>query len=155
VLDFACGASVANLYYAQPLLDLIGQSLGVSRGTATIVVTPTQIGYALGLALLLPLGDLLENRRLTARTLLLTAVALAVAAFAPGFWVFAVLSALIGVTRWSRSTPHLCHDPAPIGEPPMSQSAALDACPGRAQTERNPLPRAARTTAAPGHRALL
>jgi predicted MFS family arabinose efflux permease len=98
LLAFACGASVANLYYAQPLLNLIGHSFGVGQGTATIVVTATQIGYALGLALLLPLGDLLENRRLTSRTLLLTAVALAVAAFAPDFWVFLAVSVLIGVT---------------------------------------------------------
>jgi predicted MFS family arabinose efflux permease len=98
VLAVACGASVANLYYAQPLLSLIGQSFGVGRGTATIVVTATQLGYAIGLALLLPLGDLLENRRLASRTLLLTAVALAVGAFAPDLWVFLVVSVLIGVT---------------------------------------------------------
>jgi predicted MFS family arabinose efflux permease len=98
VLAFTCGASVANLYYAQPLLSLIGHSFGVGRGTATIVVTATQIGYAFGLALLLPLGDLLENRRLTSRTLLLTAVALAAAAVAPDLWAFLVVSVLIGVT---------------------------------------------------------
>jgi predicted MFS family arabinose efflux permease len=98
LLAFACGASVANLYYAQPLLSLIGHSFGVGQGTATIVVTATQIGYALGLALLLPLGDLLENRRLASSTLLLTAVALAVAAFAPNLWAFLAVSILIGVT---------------------------------------------------------
>jgi predicted MFS family arabinose efflux permease len=97
-LAFACGASVANLYYAQPLLGLLSHSFGVGKGTATVVVTATQIGYALGLALLLPLGDLLENRKLASRTLLLTAAALAVAAFSPDFWVFLAVSALIGVT---------------------------------------------------------
>ncbi|MFJ2959422.1 MFS transporter [Streptomyces sp. NPDC087270] len=97
-LAFACGASVANLYYAQPLLGLLSNSFDVSKGTATVVVTATQIGYALGLALLIPLGDLLENRRLASRTLLITAVALAVAAFAPDFWVFLAVSVLIGVT---------------------------------------------------------
>ncbi|BBA98031.1 putative transporter [Actinacidiphila reveromycinica] len=97
-LAFACGASVANLYYAQPLLGLLSHSFGVSKGTATIVVTATQIGYALGLALLIPLGDLLENRRLASRTLLVTALALAVAAFSPDFWVFLAVSVLIGVT---------------------------------------------------------
>ncbi|WP_335970637.1 MFS transporter [Streptomyces sp. CA2R106] len=97
-LAFACGASVANLYYAQPLLGLLSHSFGVSKGTATIVVTATQIGYALGLALLIPLGDLLENRRLASRTLLVTAAALAVAAFSPDFWVFLAVSVLIGVT---------------------------------------------------------
>jgi predicted MFS family arabinose efflux permease len=97
-LAVACGATVANLYYAQPLLGLLGHSFGVGRGTATIVVTATQVGYAIGLALVIPLGDLLENRRLTSRTLLLTAAALAVAAVAPGFWLFLAASALIGVT---------------------------------------------------------
>ncbi|MEY9964162.1 putative MFS family arabinose efflux permease [Streptacidiphilus sp. MAP12-16] len=97
-LAFACGASVANLYYAQPLLSPIGHAFGVGQGAATVVVTATQVGYALGLALLLPLGDLLENRRLASRTLLLTAGALAMAAVAPDFWIFLVLSALIGVT---------------------------------------------------------
>lgn len=98
VLAFACGASVANLYYAQPLLDLISRSFSVGQGVATIVVTATQVGYALGLAFLLPLGDLVENRRLASRTLVLTAVALALAAVAPNLWFFLVVSALVGVT---------------------------------------------------------
>jgi predicted MFS family arabinose efflux permease len=98
VLAIACGASVANLYYAQPLLGLIRHSFGVSSGTAALVVTVTQVGYAAGLALLLPLGDLLENRKLASRTLVVTAVALAAAAAAPGFGVFLVAAALVGVT---------------------------------------------------------
>jgi predicted MFS family arabinose efflux permease len=97
-LAFACGASVANLYYAQPLLELISRSFQVGQGTAAIVVTATQLGYALGLCLLLPLGDLLENRALASRTLLLTAVALAAAALAPDFGVFLVVSVLVGTT---------------------------------------------------------
>lgn len=58
----ACGLTVANLYYSQPLLDLIAGSFHVSQGAATVVVTLTQIGYAAGLLFLLPLGDLVENR---------------------------------------------------------------------------------------------
>jgi predicted MFS family arabinose efflux permease len=98
VLAFACGASVANLYYAQPLLDLMGRSFGVSQSAVTVVVTVTQVGYAIGLALLLPLGDLLENRRLAARALLVTTVALVVAAIAPDLWLFLIASVMIGVT---------------------------------------------------------
>jgi predicted MFS family arabinose efflux permease len=98
VLAFACGASVANLYYAQPLLDLIGRSFGVGQGAATAVVSLTQIGYAVGLALLLPLGDLLENRKLASRALLVTALALAGAAVSPDLGVFLAASLLIGVT---------------------------------------------------------
>jgi predicted MFS family arabinose efflux permease len=98
VLAFAAGASVANLYYAQPLLSLIRHDFGTSSGTAALVVTLTQVGYALGLALLLPLGDLFENRRLASRTLIVTALALAATAAAPDFGVFLVMSLLVGVT---------------------------------------------------------
>jgi predicted MFS family arabinose efflux permease len=98
VLAFACGASVANLYYAQPLLIPIGRTFGVSNGTAALIVTLTQVGYALGLAFLLPLGDLRENRALASRTLVVTAVALAVAAVAPDFAVFLIAIALVGLT---------------------------------------------------------
>jgi predicted MFS family arabinose efflux permease len=98
LLAFACGASVANLYYAQPLLGLIRDSFGISGGTAALVVTVSQVGYAIGLALLLPLGDLLENRKLASRTLVVTAVALAAAAVSPDFGLFLVAVLLVGVT---------------------------------------------------------
>lgn len=97
-LAIACGLTVANLYYAQPLLAAIARAFDVSQGTSTIVVTATQVGYAAGLVLLLPLGDLLENRKLTSRLLLATAAALVVAAFAPSFWLFLAMAVLIGVT---------------------------------------------------------
>ncbi|RZS82848.1 putative MFS family arabinose efflux permease [Motilibacter rhizosphaerae] len=98
VLAFACGASVANLYYAQPLLSSIAGTFGTGSGTVALVVTLTQVGYALGLLLLLPLGDLLENRRLASRTLLVTAVALVAASAAPSFGVLLAAMALVGCT---------------------------------------------------------
>lgn len=98
VLATACGLTVANLYYAQPLLDLISGSLHVGQGTATIVVTLTQIGYALGLLFLLPVGDLLENRVLVTRTLVATALSLLAAGLSPVFAVFAAVSVLVGLT---------------------------------------------------------
>ncbi len=97
-LAVACGLTVANLYYSQPLLEVIAQSFHVSRGSASIVVTATQLGYAIALALVLPLGDLLENRTLACRTLVGTAVALAVAAVVPDFGWFLAMSVLIGIT---------------------------------------------------------
>ena len=57
VLAIACGMAVANIYYAQPLLAPIASAFGVSQGQAALVVTLTQLGYALGMLLLLPLGD--------------------------------------------------------------------------------------------------
>jgi predicted MFS family arabinose efflux permease len=98
VMAVACGLTVANLYYAQPLLALMASSFHVSQGTAAIVVTATQLGYAAGLAFLVPLGDVLENRKLACRTLILTAVALGVAALSPDFTLFLVMSVGIGVT---------------------------------------------------------
>jgi predicted MFS family arabinose efflux permease len=98
VLAFACGATVANLYYPQPLLDEIASAFSVSESSAALVVTLTQLGYAAGLALLMPLGDLLENRSLAGRTLLFTAAALVAAASAPVFGVFLAAAVLIGIT---------------------------------------------------------
>jgi predicted MFS family arabinose efflux permease len=98
LLAVACGAAVANLYYAQPLLDVIARDLGVSPGTAGLVVTSSQVGYAAGLLLLVPLGDLLDRRKMIARLLLLCAVGLGVAAAAPSFGVLAAAIGVIGVT---------------------------------------------------------
>ncbi|GAB2477092.1 MFS transporter [Jatrophihabitans fulvus] len=98
VMAVACGVTVANLYYAQPLLDLISRDLGVGQGTATTVVTLTQIGYVLGLVLVLPTGDLVENRRLITRTLVGTAAALVLAGVSPVFGVFLAASVLVGLT---------------------------------------------------------
>ena len=64
LLAVACGAAVANLYYAQPLLHTIAGAFGVSNGTAGLLVTITQVGYVLGLAFLVPIGDLRERRSL-------------------------------------------------------------------------------------------
>jgi predicted MFS family arabinose efflux permease len=98
LLAVACGAAVANLYYAQPLLHTLGGALGVSDATAGLLVTVSQVGYVVGLAFLVPVGDLRERRTLISGTLIITAIALAVAAAAPTFVVFAVALAAVGVT---------------------------------------------------------
>jgi MFS family permease len=63
VLAVGTGLAVANIYYSQPLLAPIGSGFGVSQGSTTLVVTLTQLGYALGLVVLLPLGDFDLPRR--------------------------------------------------------------------------------------------
>src|SRR3954466_14909690 len=83
VMAVATGVAVANTYYAQPLLHAIGNTFGIGPATSGLIVTVGQIGYALGLVLLLPAGDLVERRRLITVTCLVTAVALAGAALAP------------------------------------------------------------------------
>lgn len=60
----ACGLCVANLYFAQPLVGPIAETLRLHAGLAGLVVTLTQLGYGTGLLLLVPLADVVENRRL-------------------------------------------------------------------------------------------
>ncbi|MGH8270964.1 MAG: MFS transporter [Gammaproteobacteria bacterium] len=98
VMAVACGVAVANLYYAQPLLETLAEKFGVSAGEAGLIVTMTQLGYFLGLALLVPLGDWLERRRLISLVSLGTVAALVVAAIAPNIGVFLIASLAIGFT---------------------------------------------------------
>jgi predicted MFS family arabinose efflux permease len=64
LLTAAVGVIAANLYYAQPIIALISQSLGLAPAAAGLVVTFTQIGYGLGVLLVVPMGDIIENRKL-------------------------------------------------------------------------------------------
>ena len=83
----ASGLCVANVYYAQPLLDLLAASLGISLAAVGSVVTATQFGSALALLLLVPLGDRLERRRLMLAQLLALVVALLGVAWAQSPWL--------------------------------------------------------------------
>ncbi len=92
----ATGAVVANLYYAQPLLHQIARTFGSgTAGTAT-VVTASQIGYAAGLLLVVPLGDIRPRRRLVVLMYGVAAAALVVCAAAPALWLFEVGSVCVG-----------------------------------------------------------
>lgn len=93
----ACGLIVANLYYAQTLIGPIAADTGLAPTAAGFIVTLTQIGYVAGLLFLVPLSDLLENRRLTATTLLVAIAALLLAAVAPNGALFLTAALLIGI----------------------------------------------------------
>src|SRR3954463_10615354 len=92
------GFAVGNLYWAQPLLGVIAADLGVSTGTAGSLVTLTQLGYALGIVLIVPLGDVANRRRLVPLMLVLSAVALIACAVAPTFVALLVAIAVLGLT---------------------------------------------------------
>ncbi|GAB7529589.1 MFS transporter [Pseudomonas sp. 3A(2025)] len=98
---FCCGAIVANIYYAQPIIALIAPDLGLSPTLAGLIVSLTQIGYAVGLFFLVPLGDLLENRRLMIATALLAVLSLAGAAMVEQPNLFLLLSLLVGFSSVS------------------------------------------------------
>jgi predicted MFS family arabinose efflux permease len=92
-----CGLAAANLYYPQPLLHTIAGSFHTGSGTAGLVVTFSQIGYAVGLALVVPVGDLIARRRLVPAALLLTAAALVASAAAPTIGVLIALALVVGL----------------------------------------------------------
>lgn len=97
-MAIACGITVANLYYNQPLLALLARDFHTSARAVSLIPTLTQVGYALGILLLVPMGDLLERRRLIVIMMGLTAVALALAAVSPGLTWLIVASFAIGLT---------------------------------------------------------
>jgi predicted MFS family arabinose efflux permease len=98
LLAVCTGVAVATNYYSQPLLATIGRSLRLGSGEAGLIVTASQVGYALGLMLLVPLGDLLERRRLVVVMSLITAVGLAGEAAAPNLAVLFGTAAVVGAT---------------------------------------------------------
>ncbi|MET7319631.1 MFS transporter [Streptomyces sp. NPDC005549] len=98
IFAIAAGLAVGNLYWAQPLIEIIAGSLDVSSSSAAILVTVTQVGYAVGIFLLVPLGDVLNRRRLIPLVLTLSAIALLGAALAPTFPLLLALLGGVGLT---------------------------------------------------------
>ncbi|PYE18066.1 putative MFS family arabinose efflux permease [Williamsia limnetica] len=100
VLLFAvtCGVSVSSLYVLQPVLEEIRTDFSISTSTAALVVTAAQFGYAMGLLLLVPLGDLWNRKVLAPSMMAASAVALLLSGLAPGFAALFVASLLVGVS---------------------------------------------------------
>ncbi|HTV08483.1 MAG TPA: MFS transporter [Candidatus Aquilonibacter sp.] len=96
-LGVACAVGVASLYYNQPLLSVMGASLGVDARHIGFVAVVTQIGYAAGLLFFVPLGDVAERRTLMLRMYAGVSVALVLAAFAQNLTWLIVASVLIGL----------------------------------------------------------
>lgn len=98
VLAMATGLAVANLYYVQPLLATIARDFHEQARAVSLIVTMTQVGYAIGLMTVVPLGDLMERRALITTILMVTAAALAGAALSPTVGVLVVWGLMVGLT---------------------------------------------------------
>jgi predicted MFS family arabinose efflux permease len=95
------GVAVGNLYWAQPLLDFIAGDLHASTASAGWLITATQIGYAVGIVLIVPLGDVVNRRRLVPVMMTLAAVALTACALAPSLGLLLAAISVLGVTTVS------------------------------------------------------
>lgn len=100
LLALSAGLSVASLYYAQPMLGILGADLGAGEGELGLVPTLTQLGYALGILLLAPLGDRHDRRRiiLLKSGALIAALLLAAAAPSVGFLIAVSLAVGLAAT---------------------------------------------------------
>ncbi|UAN05340.1 MULTISPECIES: MFS transporter [Achromobacter] len=96
-MSVATGLAVASNYYAQPLLHTIGQQFSISNAAAGTIVTTAQLSYAVGLMLLVPLGDMFERRALIVLMNLLAAGGLLISAFAGNIAVLILGTALTGM----------------------------------------------------------
>lgn len=96
MMSAMAGLTVANCYYNQPLLEVIRSDFGISEVAANLVTVVTQIGYALGLFVITPMGDLYSRRRLVAVNLLLAAAMAVVIALAGNISVVWAASIILG-----------------------------------------------------------
>ncbi len=98
IMAVACGLSVANLYYVQPILADIGRTFHVTVNQVGAVTTLAQIGFALGLLLIVPLGDIYNKRALIVGMLVAVSIALVAFAVAPTLPFLIVASLFLGLT---------------------------------------------------------
>lgn len=98
LIALAGGVLVANLYYAQPLVDMIGPSVGLGKAAEGLIVTASQLGYAAGLIFLVPLGDFFESRRLIATVMGANVLALVVMVLTRGESAFFAAIFAVGLT---------------------------------------------------------
>jgi predicted MFS family arabinose efflux permease len=98
VMAVTCGMAVANIYYNQPMLGIIEQTFPGHEALTSLVATATQFGYALGLLLLVPLGDRLDRRTLILIQTVALGLSLAGMASAQDAWTLLFASTCVGIT---------------------------------------------------------
>lgn len=96
-LAIVAGISVANLYYNQPLLNVMRHELGVSEFKSNLIATITQVGYAIGLLFIVPLGDLFQRKKIILINFILLIFSLIAIAIAPNIYIIWAASLVTGI----------------------------------------------------------
>ncbi|MUM21115.1 MFS transporter [Mycobacterium sp. CBMA271] len=96
LFSIASGLAVATIYFSQPLLDTIGDQFALPTAQVGVVLTVTQVGYAGGLLLIVPLGDVMDQRRLIIGQTLLLGASLIATAISPNAWTFLLSITMVG-----------------------------------------------------------
>lgn len=92
------GITVSNLYYNQPLLEMISDDLGISQVTANLMTVITQVGYAFGLLFIIPSGDMFSRRRIITICMMIAAVMALVIGLSDNIYLICAVSLLLGAT---------------------------------------------------------
>ncbi|MCL6524631.1 MAG: MFS transporter [Thermoflavifilum sp.] len=109
LMTVGCGVSVANIYYCQPLLGAFARYFRVSDAAAGNINVFTQVGYGLGMLLVVPLGDKISRRTLIVALFAIAALLLGITGLSANLWMLDVCSLLVGFTSVS------CHVLIPYG----------------------------------------
>ena len=98
MMAIMAGFTVANLYYNQPLLDMICRETGITQVEANLITVVTQIGYALGLLFVVPLADMVSTRRIVVLGMSVAAVSAITIGFAENVWMLWGASLTLGIS---------------------------------------------------------
>ena len=98
MMAIMAGFTVANLYYNQPLLDMICRETGITQVEANLITVVTQIGYALGLLFVVPLADMVSVRRIVVLGMSVAAVSAVTIGFAENVWMLWGASLMLGIS---------------------------------------------------------
>jgi len=98
MMAIMAGFTVANLYYNQPLLDMICRETGITQVEANLITVVTQIGYALGLLFVVPLADMVSTRRIVVVGMSVAAVSAVTMGFAENVWMLWGASLMLGIS---------------------------------------------------------
>ena len=116
-LAIISGVTVANIYYNQPLLNRISRDLNISEFTANLIAMFSQIGYALGLLFIIPLGDLYRRRNIILVHISVLVVSLLTIALAPNIHLILFTSLLTGPVPSFRKCSCLLRRNTPLPKP--------------------------------------